>query len=819
MMQACGNALGSIWLLRGRLIVIGLYLGICVALQPSLGQLSVRLDALAWAALTIVFGGLARAMFPRQAHETLLLGLLFVLAFGVGFTQFGTALLWIFSCWTVGILTIRGLRRSLSLWPSNLTEAVLIGSAISFAVWGVLIHFPINYQGLHTALLMLPLVFLTGRFTEVRDRAVASYLHVVRPWIHALPFWSWTLGLAAISWVLRWASLPSLGFDDHANHLRMWTELSANHRYSFDIGSQIWSVAPFLVNLLHAELSLIAGDDARSALNLVLASVLLILMAGILHRSKLPEWAQWLLIVLMASTPMLGNLLLSLQTELFLAVLALAGLNLVSDRDGWRSWYIYGVLACVAMCAGTKLPGAVLGMAILVAYAIRWWHLRATKTPPEYALRITGALLLIPLGFVALHSYGVAWAVTGNPVFPLYNAVFRAPEFDPINFSDPRWIRGFSLESYLRAFFHTSEFLESGNFVAGWQYLAILPLAVLALMRSGAPFALRVISVPLFGFGLVMFSATQYWRYLFPVMPLAGVLFGALFVKDRRYLSFAVSVLALVCIGANLFYFSSVTWIMNSPASLAFSADGQRALKALYAPAAVLTQKVNELAPGSRVLYHPSTPYGATLHGRPLYPNWYQPRNDRAFQSVSDYQTLKAYLEGERPDFAILSISPSSNAREKILREYMAQFGYLEGQANNFLLYRLSNHAVDYQRIFELRPPNGESLPKAEWLIPITDGGITASSNSKAVANVYTFRARQARYSIEFKCTSDAGFFVAQINWDRGAPYYRLIPCEAKDVQFNEAIPIPVGANKGLIYATARETNEIHVKNIKVEIY
>ena len=62
------------------------------------------------------------------------------------------------------------------------------------------------------------------------------------------------------------------------------------------------------------------------------------------------------------------------------------------------------------------------------------------------------------------------------------------------------------------------------------------------------------------------------------------------------------------------------------------------------------------------------------------------------------------------------------------------------------------------------------------------------------------------------------GYFVAQINWDKGAPYYRLVACEAKSVTFFEAIPIPIGASQGSIYVTSRETSSIQVKNIILEV-
>ena len=542
-------------------------------------------------------------------------------------------------------------------------------------------------------------------------------------------------------------------------------------------------------------------------------------MAGILRRLNTPVWTQWLLIVLMATTPMLGNLLLTLQTELTLAVMALAGMRLVIDANGgWRGQHVLGVLSCAALCASIKLPGAVLGVTLLAALAVRWWSQREIPTPTGHMLRWSALLLLIPLGFVALHSYGVAWKLTGNPVFPLYNAIFLSPYYEPINFSDSRWIHGFGLTSYVKAFFHTSEFFESGDYTAGWQYLIMLPIGVLALLRSGAPSGLRIILIPVLGFGLVMFSATQYWRYLFPVMPLAVVLLGSLFIQEKPTIRTAAFFLAIACIAANLLFFTRVSWMMNSPAGMAFTSNGKEMLTSLYAPASLLTERVNQLAPGSRVLYTPSTPYGATLQGVPLYLNWYQPFRNEAFSSVKDLDGLRDFISNEKIDFSILIMSVTSDLRDVLLREYMSKYGYVEGQSNDFLLYRIGDMPVQYQKVFELQESEVMASGKIALLLPVTAQGVTAPTDGKVLAVMPTHRAKQARYKVEFTCPSNNGYFIAQINWDKGAPYYRRVACETQSVTFVEAIPIPIGASQGSIYVTSRETASIQVRNLSVEV-
>jgi hypothetical protein len=800
------------------LIVTILCIGILLIAHSFLGQLTVAFDAFAWAIIIILAAVFLRVATFWKAHQNLLLVVLSLLVFGVGLSAFVAVLLWMVSSWSLGVFVLERLYRTKDLELISITESTVLGSAIWLSVWGAMLHFYVNYQAIHIALCLLSILLISSRITEIQQYLFFR-IKLSSGWIETIPFWLWCVGLVVVSWVLRWSSFPSMGYDDHANHLRMWTELLTTHRYSFDITSQIWTASPFSVNLLHAGLSLMAGSDARSAMNLGLAILLLSLVAAVLRTWKLSASIQWLLVVLMASTPMLGNLLLHLQTELLLAVIALAGMLLVIEaKGGWRGQRVIGVLSCAALCASIKLPGAVLGITLLAALTVCWWSEREATMLTCQMLRWPALILLIPLSFLAFHAYAQAWMLTGNPFFPLYNAVFRSPFYDPINFSDSRWIHGFSFTSYLRLFFNTSEFFESGNYIAGWQNLIMLPMAMIVFLFLGTPSRHGLILIPIFGFGLVMFSATQYLRYLFPVMPLGVVFLGILFVQEKSVLRKIASLLAIGCITANLIFFTRVSWMMNSPASIAFNRDGKETLISLYAPVGLLTDRVNQLAPGSRVLYPPSTPYGATLHGSPLYLNWYQPFRDKAFGLLNDDDDLRDFLLKEKVDFAILMMSAASNSRDVFLREYMSQYGYVEGQADNALLYRISNIPVQYQAVFTLRETEAIPSKRMDFLFPMTGQDVVATEDGKVLAVIPTHRARQARYTAEFSCPSNVGYFVAQINWDKGAPYYRLVACDTKIATFVEAIPIPVGSSQGSIFVTSRETSSIQVKNISVEV-
>lgn len=803
--------------------IVGISASLALLAIPflALKQSSVAIDELSWAVAVALAGAALGILAPRLARLYLLLSVFAWLVLGVGVTQFGATLLWFASAWSIGALVLRRVRANDSLSCIGATEAALVGAAIWLAIWGAMLHFQVSYQPLHILLCLLPCLLVAGRTSGIRIE-LRSKVAEAQDWMNSIPLWAWVAGLAVIGWTLRWTSFPSMSFDDHALHLRMWTELLTHHRYAFDVQSQIWSVSPFVVDLLHAGLSLMAGNDARGAMNLALATVLLILIARILLIWQLQALAQWLLIVLMASTPMLANLLLSLQTELALAVLAVAGMYLVIGADGgWRGQHVLGLLSCAALCAGIKLPGAVLGVSLLAGLALRCWGQRGISTAGVPLLRASAFLLFIPLAFVALHSYVMAWKVTGNPVFPLYNAVFLSPFYAPVNFSDTLWIHGFGFSSYVRAFFHTSEFFESGDYTAGWQFLLLLPLAIVGALRPGMPVGLRIALIPLFGFGLMMFSATQYWRYLFPVMPIAGILLAALFVGGNRGYRALIVTLTLVCVVLNVVLLPRVSWMMSSTAAAAFTAEGKKITMGIYAPAAALTEQVNQLAPGSRVLYPSTHPYGASLHGTPLYVNWYSPSRSARFGSLTSTEEVGRFIAEEQADFAITNMTDVrvSGSPDALLREHLARFGSVVAKENAFLLYRVSATPLLYRKVFDLQASSGKALGETELLLPLSGDGIEASGEPRQLAVVNTYRASQARYSVAFKCPSDKGYFVAQINWDKGTPYYRLVACKPETSSFVEAVPIPVGATSGIAYVTARDSDSVQVENLMVEVH
>jgi len=508
---------------------------------------------------------------------------------------------------------------------------------------------------------------------------------------------------------------------------------------------------------------------------------------------------------------------LMLQTDLFMALLVTSGVALVfAPGLRWYSAEMLGLLAIAALCCATKLTGAVLGMLLLVAACTRLLLEKTTSHKPQKLQWPGLAGYVLALTVLAFSAYFTAWRLTGNPLFPLYNAVFHSPYFaSDSNFIDARWASGFSLKSYWQVFFATSRHFESQDLVAGFQYLLLLPLALLKAVSGPARRHWLLLLIPLGGFGLVMFASLQYWRYLFPVLPLASLLLAVLLEPARTkagQLSRWASYLALgAMLVLNLYFYPGINWVFQLSPFAAITEAGRSELLAQYATPAAINERLNAASPGLRVLYPQETGFGATLNGQPVYPAWYSPATLARALRVKTDADVADFLREEKVDVVVWSLGealPASSIKW-LLGKHLSRFGFPEFQLASHIVYRLSDHELAYRPVFSLADWNAaQSSPASSF---------TASDTPLQLTSFGLQHARAARYTVSYRCGSSAGYFVAQLNWDNGGTYYRLLPCAESELSYSEAVPVPAGANSATIFLTTRDRPLLEVTALTVE--
>lgn len=779
---------------------------------PVYWKLPVLQDFLGWMAACAGLSWLLRRSAGSHAPRLFALALLAYLAVGAGIAASAAVALLFLCAFLCGQALLARISGSTPGWSASL----LAGLVPVLAASGLMIHFPVNYRPLYLGLLLVPVLALMLSGNPARTwRALADGILARSRVLDAIPYWQFVLLAGLTAALARYALYPTVGYDENALHLRLWTQLAYRHVYSFDVLSHVWETAPFTVDLLHAVASLVAGEDARAALNLGFLLLLFVQLWAIFGKSALAPRDRLLLLFLLASTPMLCLLLDTLQAELFLALLAAAGVRLALEADGrWIGNPSLAVLAIAALCVATKAPGGLLGVLLLAAAALQIAFARAracaaARGPERRGNALVLMLFVIAAAAVALHSYLVAWKITGNPLFPLYNGIFRSPYFPPVNFADTRWLRGFSLYSYWAAFFHTSGYLEAKDFVAGFQYL-FLPWLALALAGRAQGSRLWIVLLPLAGFGAAMFAMTQYWRYIFPVFPLATVAIGWLLAarQDSGAWSgwIARSVLFLYA-ALNLCFLPGISWVFEIPPQRAYTEAGRKLIADAINPARQITAYLNERYKGTTVLYPASAPFGATLRGRPIYVNWYAPAQAARLAGARSVADIAQYVKDEKVEFVVWSTFDAFKPEnpEWLLREYLSRQAYPELRIGDMTLYRVVGRPLDYRAVFAL---SGQAA---------ADGKRVSEDAPGVLATIPLAGATIARFQAALDCPAPKGRLVFQIDWDAGPTYYRLVPCDAKDSGFSESLPVPAGATRAEIRIGRQDAGEILLKNLTLE--
>lgn len=423
-------------------------------------------------------------------------------------------------------------------------------------------------------------------------------------------------------WGAAGALTPIAAFDDLAYHLRLPYELMAQHRYSFDVARQVWAAAPWAADLAFAIPFVLSGSSEGvkvwMAAGWHFAGAVLVL--GLLAR-RLPLPAALLFLMAYLAVPLM-----------------LAGTHAL-HTEGPSAALVLAIFALWCWQRRTAAPGVLFMVAVLLAL------LGAIKASNLVACAVLG-LLWLPalwrartvaaagLATVAI-PYATAWWISGNPVLPLFNAVFRSPYFRPINFHNPDFAGRFDLSLFPGLFLAGRRYLETQADTAGGLVLfLLLPAALILLVWRGDPERRCALAVALL-FAVVLLASQQYLRYLFPVLGLA--VFAVSRVWDEAVLRAWWTLLLVVAIAVGVFAMPRVTSQTRPDLLwLALQPGGRAGYLAHVAPVRALNEVVNARAGSRAVVLYLLRSGGAELHGTALYPTWYSVRTYDTLAEVRD---------------------------------------------------------------------------------------------------------------------------------------------------------------------------------------
>lgn len=406
--------------------------------------------------------------------------------------------------------------------------------------------------------------------------------------------------------------LPTLQYDDLAYHLRLPWQLQEQGFYAPAPQYQVWALAPWLSDVVHALPQLMAGAEARGPVN---AFWVLVLASGLWHLSDrlgASTAARWLAMAVALSLPLTTALVGGMQTELPTAATLVWLFALVAGpRDGdFRFWLALAVLAGGLMAIKTT-SGAMATIPLLWALFRHPW-----PSVPRILLVMVSGLA------VAGSSYLYGEVLAGNPVLPLFNAWFKSPYFASTNFFDARWQTGFGPGLFWDMSFDTDRYVEAYDGGGGFLLIALAGPWLLSLLhrntRAAALAATTVLLLPLI--------PLQYLRYAYPGLAvLSAVLVTTAFAvnaRDARRLAIGLCVLHLA-------FQANGHWTLRYGAiKQTVKAAGRDApLLAKYAPERLLADQIRlRGGPAGNVLVlDASQAFFAEFGTRGRTVSWYSP--------------------------------------------------------------------------------------------------------------------------------------------------------------------------------------------------
>lgn len=416
----------------------------------------------------------------------------------------------------------------------------VVGIALGAGALGWLLPLPLHSRWTYLAGMIAVLAWRRGAVGGALRAALEDWRGLVAEAPRPTALAVLVLGLAATGcWV------PTAQFDDVSYHLLLPWSLQMDGRLAMDPDVHAWALAPWAADVVQAVPQLLAGAEARGAVNavwLALGAVALWRLCAMLGGDlRARAWT----VALYGSLPLTAVLAMGMQTELATASL-LAWAALLGSQPSSRR-RLLAACALIGLLLATKLAAAVFALLLLPWLA--WRHRGILDAPTVLA----GLALVAVLGGA---SYVYAWFLAGNPVLPLMNDHFGSPWFGG-NFVDARWHAGVHPGLPWSLTFHTDRYLEAFRGGGGFVLIALAGAWLLALWqrstRSLAALALAMAVLPLL--------ATQYLRYVYPALVLAlPALATAAYAAAPRS---AHVLLAATCI-ANLAFQANGHWMLRT---------------------------------------------------------------------------------------------------------------------------------------------------------------------------------------------------------------------------------------------------------------
>jgi hypothetical protein len=553
---------------------------------------------------------------------------------------------------------------------------------------------------------------------------------------------------------LAYAGFPERQHDALAAHLVVAQVVKTAGQWHFAADFVVGAAQALGADWLYAIMYVVAGESGARLTNYLFIALVAALVYALSLQFGRVAAALVTLVLLSCPIAFLESDGIYLDNFLMLCMttgLALCGLwSTLSSRDR--------VLSCGVVVGGlptAKLHG-VVGALILLGLAFANKLARDVRVVDRKV--ILAGITLVALGAV---PYLIALAVTGNPIFPFFNAFFKSPYLSVWNFTGV-FPPDVSPSVLHRLTFNTSNHFQGRDGTFGFQLVVFLfPVIVAAFMR---PCFLVVSSLVLmFVYGLVVLAQTADARYFYVVMPALSISM-ALAIRqlcdmDSRGFA-ALGFVSVVLVSAlNFIYFPGAGGTLPQFESAALiDSRARNAMIREVVPQRLLIEKLNMTdGPHARLVLMGQA-VGFPLLGTPIFVNWYMHNVFAEMVKAKTNDEVARWLASLGATHLMMPVEGVKIWNEDAIRRYLATEAEPVAVIGNESLYRISADVMFPIRLGRLDDwsrrsagPDGIALPQNENM-----GYATPPLSADQ---------RSIRIGIRARCDNDRGQVAIHVYW------------------------------------------------------
>lgn len=732
-------------------------------------------------------------IFGRSVAPLLVaVGVLALAAFGPAAVLASAALLWV--AYVLGELIIRHSRPDVEE-PALFLLRLALGLIVVDLILNVAITLPVHDVRIYT-LVFLAAVGLRWRTSAGLMREIGGLWHVCR---RPLGFWS-SLGaiaaaiLVTIQVVL--AALPERQFDALAVHMFVAQTVATAGQWHFAGDFVITAPQALGADWIFSVVFVLAGENGAKVINYVF----FLLGAGIVHALSVQRFGRGpatagTLVLLSSPIAFLEAAGVSLDNFLLLTITATVAVCGIWERLSPRE----RVLSSAVLLGGlpsAKLHGVFVQVALVAVLLSRriWSDVQLAGARTSIA-----GLVLVALGAA---PFLIAFAVTGNPVFPFFNAVFTSPYFPIWNFAPPAYPPDIAFDVIHRMTFHTSKFIEGWDGSFGFQMAAFLLFCVLAAFVRRSSLVMSALFVTVFYTAGILLM-TAYVRYLYPIFPAFSVLIaGGIFLLRERGArrSAAVAIaLAVIVAGLNFRYFPGARWSLLpfSVSPLIDAAARDRMLEGAV-PHRLLLEHLNGTDGARARVVFVGQPFGFPLLGTPIFTDWYMPPVAKGMVEARTNDDVRRWLASVGATHLIMGTNDAT-ANVETLRRYFASEGDPVLTVNRVILYKIADDVRFTTVLSRTGSWNNWVLGAAEVSskgVRIAPGTEPSFSTRQLVSGE-----RQVRVSAKAACDGNSGEVVVRIFWHspKAQRESSAVPCASAGGRLSAIFDRPRGATAATV--------------------